>query len=177
MVPKKAEEQFQDGNKFKYSKSQVKSGLKCIHQVWPCAVTTAPIVPAGLAGRLTRWQCWTSSKGTGKLSKTLYLRDRMTRGGHKLQGQFCGMFLFKMGEKSQKREMLKKRELRKKQVSGEETELWGQREHSFLLGYGNQRQGVPRRQNRCSGSSCPRSLFSQGHTSQVVLWGWWGRPW
>lgn len=47
----------------------------------------------------------------------------MTRGGHKLQGQFCGMFLFKMGEKSQKREMLKKRELRKKQVSGEETEL------------------------------------------------------
>ena len=47
----------------------------------------------------------------------------MTKGGHKLQGQFCGVSFFKVGEKSQKREMLKKRELRKKQVSGEETEL------------------------------------------------------
>ena len=47
----------------------------------------------------------------------------MTKGGHKSQGQSCGMFSFKVGGNSQKREMLKKRELRKKQVSKEETEL------------------------------------------------------
>lgn len=42
MVPTKAgEEQFQEGSKFKYSKSQAKSGLKHIHQQDNAAVTTA----------------------------------------------------------------------------------------------------------------------------------------
>lgn len=60
---------------------------------------------------------------TGKLLKTLYLTDGLAKGGHKLQGQFCDVFFFKMEGKSQKSKMLKKRELRKKQVSEEETEL------------------------------------------------------
>lgn len=47
----------------------------------------------------------------------------MTKRGHKLQGRFCDVFFFKVGRKSQKREMLKKRESKKKQVSEEETEL------------------------------------------------------
>ena len=48
MVPKKAgQEQFQEANKFKYSKSQVKSGLKRIHQAWQLSSHCSPAVWVG----------------------------------------------------------------------------------------------------------------------------------